>query len=467
MKAALELIENLSSKELRNCFISICSSLPKLTSEDKVILSTYLESKISLISSSVKDIILKGDEEEFSGLLVNLWLENRLEWNRYNCQMQYQARINEKADSLLMARGSCISMIIDIIEQRLSSQDLFWVVKIAVNPIEAVSYRMQQNKKLVEKTSNYGKISNRIINTQLEMLEQLSKSKASNKIIQKFKSSINLNVNSIASAGFLEINDLSDCVENILVKKMKDHELQFNVKHESFSTPLGIPPEVVEGIQFILSDYLDNLLSQSIESKIGQRVGKSDFVNFYWEIEYRNELFYFHFKDDGLGCNDWSLKQDRYHDLELDAVVVNSIKNGSKLKLGLRFLNVSEYLLFESNGVKFAINSSRVVKVIEDEIIETDQGIDVIKLNIFKENPEFEHNTNIVFKDEDNKLWTLAVSNIAGLVLSRQISTSLKDCDQKIFNGHIESNGELVKIINSSEVDQDSYEKSTILKILL
>lgn len=482
MEIAQKLIEQLESDQLQEKLEEMLAHLEVLTEENKSEVKDYFNDKRRLLVESVKDIVIDGDEDEFSELMVTLWLENRLEWNRYNCQMQYQTFSKGEANPILMARGACLAELIDIIEKRLNAQDLYWVVKIAVNPISAVSYRIEQTQKLIEKTSNYGKISQEIINNQLEMLEHLSRAQANKKIVQKFKSNINRTMNTIEKSGFLEISDFADCVESTVVKGMKASNLQFQVSYQKPKMPIGVPPEIVQAIDFVLKEYIENLVDQSMEKTSEERSEKSPFINFKWSVEFNKDCFYFNFEDDGLGKVSWDLENTVYNELDIDASLENNEGKGSKLSLAFSFFAVHEFVIFElmkSNAKqKYAIAASKVVKLIkEQDIVSKDNFSDVFAAKDgstvqrlkwpSKYSNDEKYKNFIIFKNDEEKSFALDCQKFVGFSQSKLKRCGQKNLCGKQLYGFIEKDSELVKVLDTNEIAQDFYENDGMFKILL
>lgn len=475
------LVEYLKSDEIKEKLNIMLDHQEDFPEENKEIIRKYFNQKIALITSSVEDIAINGDEDEFDDLVVTMWLEARLEWNRYNCQMQYQTFTNGQADPLLMARGACLAEIIDTIEKRVNAQDLYWILKIAVNPIESVSYRIKQTQKLIEKTSNYGKISQTIINNQLEMLEQMHKDQTNKKTIQKFKSNINRTMSTIEDTGFLEISDFADCVESSVVKGMKRSNLQFQVSYEKPKMSIGVPPEIVQAIDGVIAQYIEKLVAESVEASVEEREGKSPFINFSWSVEFDSDCFYFNFKDDGLGKMNWQ-QNDSNQDLDINSEVINDEGQGSTLKLVFSFFSVHEFVIFElikgNYQEMYAIPASKVLKLIKDKDIITEEnypevfsdkeGLSIQRLawpSEFTDDQSFKN--MILFKNDKNEHYSLPCHRFIGFYQSKLKRSSQQSLLGNHFFGFIEKDTELVKVLDTNSIAKEFYENNGMFKVLL
>jgi G:T/U-mismatch repair DNA glycosylase len=482
MEKAISLIEYFKSDEINEKLEKMLEHQEVLSDEQKSRVRKFFKEKVGTIASSISDIVVDGDEDEFSDLMVLIWLEARLEWNRYNSQMQYQTFTQGQADPELMARGASLSEVIDAIERRVNAKDLYWIVKIAVNPIEAVSYRIKQTQKLIEKTSNYGKISQEIINNQLEMLEHLQKSSANKKTIQKFKSNINRTMSTIEDTGFLEISDFADCVESSVVRGMKKSNLQFQVSYQKPKVNIGIPPEIVQAIDQVIGEYVENLVVNSMEEYPEDREGKSPFMNFSWNVEFDNDCFYFKFTDDGLGKSHWELDQNNNYDLDVQTTIENLPGSGSSLKLSFSFFSVHEFVIFElikSNyKEKYAIPASKVLKLIKDKDIKTEknfhhvfsdkEGLTVNRLNWpFEFTDEKDSKNVVVFKTDEGQLFALPCHRFIGFFQSKLKRSSKQSLLGKHFYGFVEKDSELVKVLDTNSIAKDFYENDELFKVLL
>lgn len=482
MEKAQLLIDYFKSDEINSKLDTMLDHQEVLTAEQKENIRVYFKEKVNGITSSISDIVINGDEDEFSDLMVLIWLETRIEWSRYNSQMQYQTFSQGEADPELMARGACLSEVIDAIERRVNAQDLYWIVKIAVNPIEAVSYRIKQTQKLIEKTSNYGKISQEIINNQLEMLEHLQKNSANKKTIQKFKSNIKRTMSTIEDTGFLEVCDFADCVESSVVRGMKKSNLQFQVSYQKPKLNIGIPPEIVQAIDSVIGEYVNNLVETSLENLPEDREGKSPFVNFDWSVEFDNDCFYFKFKDDGLGDCDWKIDSNNNFDIDVQTEVINLKGSGSELKLTFSFFSVHDFIIFElikdNYKERYAIPASNVIKLIKHKDIKTEknyhdvfsdkEGLTVTRLNWPKEFTDESAEKNIVvFKTDQANLYSLPCHNFVGFFQSKLKRSSNQSILGKHFYGFVEKDSELVKVLDTNSIARDFYENDGMHKVLL
>lgn len=105
----------------------------------------FQENYINNIVESLNDLTIDDDESESLASLPSIWLEMRLEWNRYNNQMQYQTIVRGMANPELMAKGASLSYLLGIIEKYLSNDDIFWSQRLASGAIQAIRGGIQLN----------------------------------------------------------------------------------------------------------------------------------------------------------------------------------------------------------------------------------------------------------------------------------------------------------------------------------
>lgn len=468
------LVDNLNSEGLHDRFIAMITELEGLTPEEQQGCEDYFQSKIGSIVSSINDIVINGDEDEAPDLLNLIWLEARIEWNRYNSQMQYQTFTQGQAQPFLMAKGACLSGIVEVIENQLDAQSLYWVIKLAGGPVEAVSYRLEQTKKLIEKTSSYGEISQKFIKSQIEVLELLKKTNVEKEIIQKLEKTINQNIDIIDRAGTLELADFADGVEGAVVKGMKKSHLQFQVNNDQKNLDRGISPYVANLIENLVSEYIGSVALESLESEAKEREGKSSFVNFDWEVIVEGDLIKFVIKDDGMGRSTWQSSVKEYGNLKFDYSLENIEGKGSTLTLLFSEYAVQNFLVFslKEGGDRYAIPATNTVQIIRDRqspfLGEEGEHIGWLKWpEVFSQgNQELSH--DIIFQTNDGKNFGISCAQFHGFCQTKINSLPPKVMERHLYLGSLLQEKHTVKVLNTEtlagEFDADQREHKLLLR---
>lgn len=476
MEKAQQLIEAIQSNELSERFSAMLSEQEGLSPEGKAEVEGYFKERIASIVSSFNDIVINGDEDEMVDLLNLVWLECRIEWNRYNSQMQYQTFTNGQADPNLMAKGACLSGIVEAIESELDSQSLYWVIKLAGGPVDAVSYRLAQTKKLIEKTSSYGEISQKFIKSQIEVLELLKKTNVEQEIIDKVQSTIQMNINTIEESGTLELSDFSDGIEGAVVKGMKKSTLQFQVNNDQKNLQKGISPSVANIIENVISEYIESVVLESLEATPEQRQGKSSFVNFDWEIFLEGDLIKFVIKDDGLGKSTWQSSMKEFGNLKFDYSLENQEGKGSCLTLLFSEFSVQNFLVFSlyEGGDRFAIPASRTVQLVRDGhspfLSEEGEGDKITSLQwpevLTNKNKSFQN--DIIFQTEDGAYYALPCAQFHGFCQTKMNSLPPKVMERHLYLGSLQQEDHNVKVFNTEtlagEFDANEREHKLLLR---
>lgn len=476
MDKAENLVAKLESQELSERFMTMLSEQEGLSPEGKTEVESFFKNRIGSIVSSIRDIVINGDEDEMVDVLNLVWLECRIEWNRYNSQMQYQTFINGQAHPTLMAKGACLSGIVEAIESELDSQSLYWVIKLAGGPVDAVSYRLAQTKKLIEKTSSYGEISQKFIKSQIEVLELLKKTNVEQEIIDKLEETIHMNIETIEESGTLELADFSDGIEGAVVKGMKNSSLQFQVNNDQKGLEKGISPKVANVIEGIVSEYIQSITLESLEASAKEREGKATFVNFDWEILPQGDLIKFVIKDDGLGKSTWQSSVKEFGNLKFDYSLENNEGNGSCLTLLFSEFSVQNFLVFSlsEGGNRFAIPASRTIQLIRDGqtpfSAQGGEGESVRFLKWPKVLAEKEGNfaNDIIFQTENGAYYALPCAQFHGFCQTKMNSLPPKVMERHLYLGSLQQDDHIVKVFNTEtlagEFDADEREHKLLLR---
>lgn len=476
MDKAQHLVSTLESEELVERFNKMLSEQDGLSQEGREEVQTFFKNRIGSITSSINDIVINGDEDEMVDLLNLIWLECRIEWNRYNSQMQYQTFTNGQADPTLMARGACLSGIVEAIESELDSQSLYWVIKLAGGPVDAVSYRLAQTKKLIEKTSSYGDISQKFIKSQIEVLELLKKTNVEQEIIDKLEQTIHMNIETIEESGTLELADFADGIEGAVVKGMKNSSLQFQVNNDQKGLEKGISPKVANIIETVVSEYIQSITLESLEATAEDRQGKATFVNFDWEIQPQGDLIKFIIKDDGLGRSTWQSSIKEFGNLKFDYSLENNEGQGSCLTLLFSEFSVQNFLVFSlsEGGDRFAIAASRTVQLIRDGhspfTTKDGEGEDVSFLKWPKvlAEKEDQFSKDIVFQTENGAYYALPCAQFHGFCQTKMNSLPPKVMERHLYLGSLQQDDHIIKVFNTEtlagEFDADEREHKFLLR---
>ncbi len=476
MDKAKHLVDTLESSELSHRFSNMLAEQEGLSPEGRAEIEAYFKARINSLVSSINDIVINGDEDEMVDLLNLIWLECRIEWNRYNSQMQYQTFTQGQADPILMARGACLSGIVEAIEKDLDSQSLYWVIKLAGGPVDAVSYRLEQTKKLIEKTSSYSEISQKFIKSQIEVLELLKKTNVEQEIIDKVEKTINMNIETIEESGSLSLEDFSDGIEGAVVKGMKKSSLQFQVNNDQKNLDKGVSPNVANVIEGIISEYIESVVLESLEKDPTEREGKSSFVNFDWEISIDGDLIKFVIKDDGLGKSSWQSSVTEFGNLKFDYGLENQEGKGSCLTLLFSEFSVQNFLVFSltEGGDRFAIPASRTVQLIRDgqSPFSADEG-EGEAVNFLKWPQVLVKNTDqfgndIVFQTENGAYHALPCAQFHGFCQTKMNSLPPKVMERHLYLGSLQQDDHVVKVFNTEtlagEFDADEREHKLLLR---
>jgi hypothetical protein len=371
-----------------------------LTSEESIRIDEYFKNKIDSLLESLQDVAIDGDETEVRRLLSHIWIEYRMEWIRYNTQMQYQTVIQGQAKPLLMGIGSALSFLIQLVERYLSIDELYWVTKLAADPIAFLSSRNILTNRIVDIAHNIGTAGCKIMEDVSQLRDQSSSrhldANSSVAMDKRINATVDNIENLLASNMALNSTDLSESLEMILTTNLKSSPVNIVVHKDLESDEASIPAETISGLNSLFSVWLQTLIRDSIEKNIEERraKNKTDHVQIIWKITKRaSGRLIITFKDDGCGKissiqlpnlpSDWRID---YH---------NNEQGGSEVLINFRGSQSIEMLtlgLHEgSHMYPFAIPKSNIISVVPNSGIILTKAFEVQIANV--------GNTNFVLID--------------------------------------------------------------------
>lgn len=199
----------------------------------------YMENYIINIVQSLEDLTIDDDESEALASLPTIWLEMRLEWNRYNNQMQYQVIVKGKSNPVLMAKGAILSYMIGIVEKNLHHEDVYWIQKLASGALDAIRNRIQLNQKYLDAIDT-SKDSSSIYKDLLSKIQKdfnsdmPDKKRELNALIDEANSKIN-------NTHLISVKDLHENFELIVAEHLKKSPLTLVLSTDSLDEDIKIP----------------------------------------------------------------------------------------------------------------------------------------------------------------------------------------------------------------------------------
>lgn len=363
------LITDLKSEKIATDFCTMKSSLP-LSAEDHVSLDTYFNYKCNSLIESMQDVCSDDDESEVHRLLPHVWIEYRMEWIRYNAQMQYQNVTQGQTKPLLMGIGAALSSLINLVEKYLPSDELYWCTKLAYDPIPYMSSRMQLTSRIVDIAGNIGVAGHQVIEQFIQVQESLRLQLLNSEFEDKMETVIEDIKNLLSASMALPADDLANSFEMILANSLKESPVQIVVNRDLSSDEVQIPAETVHGLNLLFESWLKQLIKNSIETSLEQRQlsGKTDHVQIQWKIVAGSSgRFAMIVNDDGCGTlnytPDFNLPQDWRIEME------NTIGKGSQLTINFKSSNIIPMIHFgvlnNDQPFHFIVPLSHVVQILE------------------------------------------------------------------------------------------------------
>lgn len=371
------------STSLLNSFVSRLSSdqclndyaLMKVNSEllpeAEAIVDTYFTFKVKSLIESAQDVCLEDDESELQRLLSHIWIEYRMEWIRYNTQMQYQTVVRGIAEPELCARGAALSYLIGIIESFLSNEEVYWCTKLAAEPIEYLRSRSVMTSRMIDLASLGGHAGVKAVGNLVELRNVLS-SKIKNPLIDTSFGKTLVNMEEIfTKSSALTVADFHHSLEMVMTTYLASSPVPMILNRMSENESILIPAVTIHGVNQLFAEWIKLLIDSSVESSIEERrlSEKKDHVTIDWTLkEAHGGILILELKDDGLGKNrisefknlpkDWQIEQDQMEG------------KGSRIKIIFKGTQLAELILFSVSGphsnFAFAILADQVVEILSD-----------------------------------------------------------------------------------------------------
>ncbi|MBC7386949.1 MAG: hypothetical protein H7301_12415 [Cryobacterium sp.] len=298
------------------------------------------------------DVSPEGDESEVLKLLPSTWLAWRLEWARYNAQMQYQAMLQGEASPELMARGGALSYMFGQIEKHLDAETIYWLYKLAADPIPAVKQKVDLSRKLIETTSR----SARQLRSIIEKMYSLKGSRSNDissgdNLRRQLNDFTNEAALQFSRTSGIPAGDLLDSIELMAVSKLTGFQLKVVVSANNQLGEENVPSDVAECFRATANLWLDEVLYRSSEKNGEERTNaeKSEHLNLECTVWKEQNYLYFSIKDDGLGKTQITIDPSTWNALALRLESKQDPGKGSELRVRCTAAvnAVEQFLVFE------------------------------------------------------------------------------------------------------------------------
>lgn len=365
------LTSKLSSDQCQNDYATMKANA-ELTPEADILIDTYFTFKVKSLLESAKDVCLDGDESELQRLLSHIWIEYRMEWIRYNTQMQYQTVVRGMAEPELCARGAALSYLIGVIESFLSNEEIYWCTKLAVEPIEYLRSRSAMTSRMIELASLGGQAGIAAVSNIVELRNLLS-SKIKNPLIDTVLDKTMITMEEIfTKASALSVADLRHSLEMVMTTFLASSPVPVILNRMSDNESILVPAVTIAGVNQLFSEWLKLLIETSVENSIEERrlSEKSDHVTIEWTLEEATGgRLLLELKDDGLGKNHISEFKNLPKDWQIEQEQIAG--KGSRIKINFMGTQLAAMILFSCSGPHydffFAILADQVEEIFSDD----------------------------------------------------------------------------------------------------
>lgn len=372
-----KLIAELTSDQCRTEFDTM-KKQAGLSPEDEAALDRYFEFKIDNLVSSARDVCFEGDESELQRLLPHIWIEFRMEWIRYNTQMQYQTVTRGQADTGLALRGGALSFLLGLVEKFLSNDEIYWCTKLAADPMLQLKSRSAIVQRMVQYASTTSEANLKIVENLVQLKDDLYSQLPDASVVQSAERTIHGVEKLLTDGTALTLQDLHESLESVMTSMLVEFKVPLVLHKSSHSGDILIPAVTVAGLNRLFKDWLQNLTQGSVETSIEERrqAGKSDHLSITWNlIAGTGGRFTLELEEDGLG-NSQSI---RFNELPEDwgFEQTQTPGQGSRLRVNFKGTELVEMILFSCKGpneiFSFALPASQVKEILSNSQIQIRQ----------------------------------------------------------------------------------------------
>lgn len=383
-----DIVETLRSEETRKLFAEMIHTLSTLTEQEVTDIYSFYEATIESIASSLSDLCLDDDDSEAHASLPSLWLELRLEWNRYNNQMQYQTFSLGEAKPYLMAKGASLSYVLGVIETFINSEDLFWVYKIASQPVESIRDRTKLASRFYELVESFDKCSQLTIESLFQSRDEIVARDSD--LMKKMDHSVLKVAEIYAQSVWLNTSDLHENLLLILTPWLRRSNTRAVLNIGDCDENVRIAPEVSTVFRTIAQEWMKSIFSIREDNRPERHSFDPSHINLSWSVKKEKGRLRFEFSEDSGTSTEVFFDLKRFAHLGL--VVENSkSENSSTLSFCCDQRSLHEYLVVRQtrNGKSqlFGISTNYVVRV--------EKKVSIIELDKMKRLAAFNFSQNL------------------------------------------------------------------------
>lgn len=368
------LISELESSKCKSDFEEM-KKLTNLNQEEAAKLDTYFYYKISSLIESAKDITIDQDESELIRILPHLWIEYRMEWIRYNTQMQYQTVMQGKAQPLLAARGAALSYLLSLFEKHMSMEEIYWCTKLAADPMNLLRGRSVMAQRVVDMAYASGQVGQDIVENLIQLRETLSSEKISVQGLRGLDKVLHGVEELISSSTALGVSDLQESLEMVMSKNLSDSPIPLVISKLEADENTLIPAITIAGINDLFASWLTDLIKNSAESSIDERrgLGKTDHMNIGWRMkELSGGRILIEIENDGKGTSSLNDFSKFPTDWQIEQRVIPG--SGSKIIVNFKGTQLANMIVFciknKNQQFRFALLSNVVIEIFGESRIQ-------------------------------------------------------------------------------------------------
>jgi len=337
----------LEGEALRSSIQAMIDDVTAIAPADAAALIASVKERLGGIAAALRDVCVDDDATEAVSMLPWIVLELRLEWMRYNMQMQYQTLLRGTAEPLLMARGAALSFVLEAVELELDSEAAYVVGKIAADPAGAARGAAQRTDRLIELMTSASAGGRAAVEAMLVAEHHVNRHTDSVAVRSEVGKAISTAIERIGASLRLSAHDFGHAIEGLFLRRLGDAPLRVAIDYVIGDASLTIPSAVANGLLRAASDWMDALRAGSLARDADTRIadGNAAHATITVKLDRRGGRVELSLEDDGDGTVAFAPSREDWPVQDLTWNMSQERGVGTRITFGCYVTGISEYMV--------------------------------------------------------------------------------------------------------------------------
>ena len=343
----MALLELLDGVGVRDRIRQMIVEFGCVTPEDTETLCTSIDRRLRGIRASLHDVCMDGDTSEAEAMLLWICLEMRMEWMRYNSQMQYQTVMQGSADPVLMARGAALSFLLEALDRKLDATQLYTVSRIAEDPQGVALAAVSRTDRLFSVMARASRGGREAVDSLLAAQDKITRSAKSGPVQHDLTEAIGTVMQTVGDALRVTSEDFSHALQGVLLRELGHAPVLVLLENVSRQADAQLPSAVAIGLLGAAGTWMAALSATSLQMSADARIsaGRPAFVTLAWNLSEDGDQVALELRDDADGTVSFKTNSQDWPIRDLVLHVVQQPGHGSTLRISCQVTTIADYLL--------------------------------------------------------------------------------------------------------------------------